>query len=115
MKPLIDYINESTTRRLIKEVTLKGVYYAAFMEKDSILIEWNHHPQVRAFTNSEWLEPTNKKGMYFTPNDWDELTEAVEALGGVKADKKYSHTSDWGNGDTDKFYKNIYDLSNILK
>ena len=89
----------------IKRVEKNGnVNVLSIQEKtESLLVKWNRVGAERWQTRSEWLHKTSTKGVYSTMQNWDELFEAIEALGGVKLKKEKSYISDWGDGDYDKF------------
>ena len=92
-------------RTEIKRVNKNGNVNVLFLEEktNSIFIEWNRENAERWQTRSEWLHATKTKGVYTTMQNWDELFESIEALGGVRLKYEKSYISDWGDGDCDKF------------
>lgn len=102
---------------IVKEITANGTEYR--LEKENkgniVTVFWNTTPKVKSMECSEWLKGTGEPGVYKTETEWDELDNAVAALGGKKLGKDKGYVVDDGDGKQQRFRTTYYDFSDVLK
>ena len=96
----------------LKEVDAGDTIVWAELEGDTMWVKWNEKGGKPYSKRSEWLRHV-KGPLFSTMTAWDELDDAIAALGVTKVDER-SHIEDWGNDDTDIFTTYIYDFSPVL-
>lgn len=100
--------------KILKKVNLGGIdIWAKINEGDDCMwVCWNYENGRKSQQCSEWLRHV-KGNLYSTMTQWDELDYVLKALGVKKVSEK-SNISDWGDGDTDKFTRTVYDFSSVF-
>ena len=102
---------------VVKTITVNGTEYRLETENKGNIINvyWNPDPKFKSKERSEWLKGTGKPGLYKTETEWDELDDAVSALGGKKLGRDKGYVVDDGDGEQQRFRTTYYDFSDILK
>jgi hypothetical protein len=118
-KPMLDFLKKELVKipTVVKEITVNGTEYR--LEKENkgniVTVCWNTNPKVKSMECSEWLKGTGEPGVYKTETEWDELDDAVAALGGKKLGKNKGYVVDDGDGKQQRFRTTYYDFSDVLK
>lgn len=100
--------------KTIKETKIgKTTYKIAMDEYNTIFVCWNP-TEIHAFERAEWLNDTKTDGIFSTLTNWDELDNAVIALGGKVNKNGGGFVSDWGDGDIDVFTRTYYDFRSVF-
>lgn len=112
IKSMSRILNEAPISRVLKEVKANGLDIWAELEGKTMWVKWNYEKGKPYTKRAVWFH--HEEGpLYSTYTEWHELDFALKALG-VKRVHQRSYVSDWGEGDTDKFTKAVYDFSSVF-